>query len=516
MCDCAKPPKPSESSAGASAPGCASQTCPAKKIDLVEFVEVVARSPLGTVEGAGKTSSKLKNTTTRSDKNGGEYKQFINIDKDIEGAPKRHPEYARYVDVRARIEGDGALAGKQVKFRYELTAGKDRPAGLAGSTKEGFGAAGSSDTHIGGTDEEGWTDTVAFYLSQYAGDKFKLFAQALDDAGKPTGAEKQIGSYEVWRKFWYQITRATTHAVPAPSKSITAYNKVFADMLATDEVTFTKASSPANTFYPGWMVRKGGADSDESVIGGHNREEFYKKFKAEADKPVKGHLIICQHQWDPAGESDLHTVEVKKNPSDEITIDLKAGNAGIIKPALTGDLVVLGTWSGTGSNGNLSADNILIEKARGGLNRIKVSLPAGAPDPTKQKVIVKLKLAYGKFYAGESNQHNMLIVYRGEEANYNQVVSHEFGHGFGQTPRPGSETAPLAKHAKQYDNAYGGVGSHCSTDASLVDDTSTSSKKRYTNGTCIMFHQVNPSGCKQVFCAVCEPHLKLRDMSSLT
>jgi hypothetical protein len=515
MCNETRPPKPSQSTASAHAPGSARQPCPAKKVDVVELIEVVERSTVGAVEGAGPAGVKLKTTTTRPDKNLAAYKQFINIDKDVEGSSKRHPEYARFVELRARVEGSSPLKGKQVKFRYELVAGKDRPADLTGATKEGFGSAGGADTYIGSTDDEGWTGTVTFHLSRYAGDSFKIFAQALDDAGKPAGTEKKIGDYEVWRKFWYQVTRASTHAVPSPSNSITAYKTVLADMIASGEVTYTKADSPARTFYPGWMLRSGGGDAEETVIGGHNSAEFYKKFKAEDDKPVKGHLIICHHQWDPIGESDLHTVDVTQNPSDEITIDLKAWNAGIVKPALSDDLVALGQWSGDGKAGDLTDANILIEKGRGGLNRIKVSLPADAPDPTKTKVTVKLKLRYGKYYAGESNKHHMLIVYRGEEKAFNQVVSHEFGHGFGQTPRPGSEIAPLKKHDKQYDDAYGGVGSHCSTDATLVDDTATTSKKRQKGGTCIMFHQVNPDGCKQLFCPTCEPHLKLQDMSAL-
>lgn len=490
--------------------------CPpkAKKVTLVELVEVVARSPEGTVIGAAPASAKMPKKTSRGDTSAAGYKQFINLDKDLEGASKRHPEYARYVEVKARVEStDGVLSGHKVKFSYTLAAkGKARPAKLTGSPAEGFGTDGGPAEYSATTDAEGWTDTVKFYLSQYAGDQFKITAEAIEDAGN----KKVTGVYEVWRKFWYQMTRADTHTVPEPSKSVAAYVAVCADMLKTPEKTFTKATSPASTFYPGWMVRMGGSDNEESVIGGHNREEFYKKFVAEADKPVKGHLIICQHQWDPFGESALLTVDVTANPSQELTLDLGgAWNAGIVKPALSGALVVFGQWSGGGKSGNLSAANIVIAKGRTGLNRVRVSLPADAPDPTKQKVTVQLKLSYGKFYAGESNAHQMLIVYRGDVAAFTQVVSHEFGHGFGQTPRDTKQPAPLPKHPKQYSNEHGGVGSHCSTDKTDEADASVTSGTRYIGGTCIMFHQVNPSGCKQLFCDSCEPYLRLQDFSKL-
>jgi hypothetical protein len=510
--------KPSDPAAcpDAKAPaGSPAATCPLekKKITLVELVEVVTRGTEGVVTGAGSASGKLKTATDRSDKNGDAYKQYINIDKDVEGADKRHPEYARYIEVKARIEVEGdSLAGKSVKFSYDLVKGTSRPATLTGAPAEGFDSPGGAATSTGTTDDEGWTGTVKFYLSQYAGDQFKISAEAVDDPGN----KKQTKSYEVWRKFWYQVTRAQTHAVPAPAKSIAAYQKLSGDMLKSDEVTYTKADAPASTFYPGWMLENQTGDADESVIGGHNREEFYKKFKAEADKPVKGHLIICQHQWDPFGESDLLTVNVNKNPTDELTLNLGgAWNAGIVKPSLKDDLLVVGTWSAGAKSGNLAADNILVTKGRTGLNNIKVSLPADAPDPTKEVVTLQIKLRYGKYYAGESNKHQMLIMYEGKEPDFNQVVSHEFGHGFGQTPRDGKQTSPLVKHAKQYSDEHGGVGSHCSTDITEVADASVTSGKLYQNGTCIMFHQVNPTGCKQVFCDTCEPHLRLQDFSAL-
>lgn len=514
--------KPSSPSSGPDANNTAGDpvtVCPIppkkkNKVTLIELVEVVARSPEGTVTGAAPASGKMANKATRGDKNGAGYKQYINLDKDLEGAPKRHPEYGRYVEVKARVEStDGVLSGHSVTFSFELVAkGKARPATLTGAPAEGFGAEGGAATESSSTDAEGWTGTVKFYLSQYAGDQFKISAEAVEDAGN----KKQTGIYEVWRKFWYQVTRAQTHVVPAPAKSVTAFDKLCAEMAATTEATFTKATSPASTFYPHWMVAMGGGDDEQSVIGGHNRDHFYTLFNTEVDKPVKGHLIICQHQWDPVGDSALLTVDLTSNPSQELTLDLGGSwNAGVVKPALKGNLVVVGKWISGGTEGALTDSHILVDKTRSALNTVKVSLPPGAPDPTKVKVTVQLKLAYGKFYAGESNKHQMLIVYDGNATNFANTVSHEFGHGFGQTPRDTTQPPPLPKHPKQYSNEHGGVGSHCSTDVTEVVDASVTSGKRYKGGTCIMFHQVNPTGCKDVFCDSCEPYIRLQNFSTL-
>lgn len=490
-----KDPSPPNSGAGADKP-CENtvQTCPlADKIKLVEFVEVIT-------QGGDEKTQSVKGR-----------KQYINLDDKVN--PNDPPsEYGRFIRFKARVEwvsGDKSksLAGQTV-YWYSKADGANR-AGLTNSVKEGFGSAGGAARTTSSTDDKGWTSIIKFYLSRYGGDKFDIYAT--DDSAYKGGLK--AGSYEVWRKFWYQVTRATAHAVPAPAKSVIAYKKIFAEMLAAAEATFTEASAPANTFYPGWMVEQGGGDAKESVIGGHNRSEFYKKFKVEKDKPVKGHIIICQHQWDPDGDSALLNVVITKNPSEELTLNLGgAWNAGIVKPALSGNLIVTGQWSGDGKSGNLTDANILIEKTRSALNVVKVSLPADAPDPTKKKVRVKLKLKCGKFYAGESNKHQMLIKYDGLSKKLTQVVSHEFGHGFGQTPR--DQPAPLPKHPNQYTNEHGGVGSHCSTGATLVADPSYP-LKRYSGGTCIMFHQVNPSGCKQVFCSTCEPYLRLQDFSKI-
>lgn len=207
----------------------------------------------------------------------------------------------------------------------------------------------------------------------------------------------------------------------------------------------------------------------------------------------------------------------------ELTISLPSWNVGVVKPALKGNLVALGEWRSKAPAGHadhnrsgaLSEADILIEKGRSGLSVVKVQLPAGAADPTVHPVEVKLQLAYGKYWAGESNVHQMLIKYDGGDDKFNQVVSHEFGHGFGQTPRLTKQPKPLADHAQQYDDAYGGQGSHCGSDSSEVADSATTSGKRKKDGTCIMFHQVNPTGCKQLFCDTCDPYLRLQDFSAL-
>ena len=62
--------------------GNAEEPCPVDKVALVEFVEVVQRSPEGVVVGAGPASGKLATSATRTEQSGAAYKQFVNLDKD--------------------------------------------------------------------------------------------------------------------------------------------------------------------------------------------------------------------------------------------------------------------------------------------------------------------------------------------------------------------------------------------------------------------------------------------------
>lgn len=513
---------------------------------LVEVIEVVKRGREGGVAGAAPAPAggDYPRLSERTEKDGDAFKQFINLGKEIEGGSKKHPEYGRFIELRARIEwvsGDKSksLAGKKVHWSYVIGphSGNKRPGTLDGAQKEGFSSSGGARTHIAVTDKAGWTPVVKFYFSQYAGDRFTVAAQAdVAENGTPSGDQCKAGPYAVWRKFWYQVTHAAEKHVDPPEQSADAYKQLAADMLEAANVTFSKneVTDAARTFYPNWMVAGGNNATEDVVVGGHNRDWFYAKFKKETHRPVKGHLIICDHQWDPAGVTGLHTFNLNAGTqtagahgsrSYMLAFDLRARNAGIVKPALSGKLVALGQWkvnpvpSGTAApankQGTLTDAHISVVQGRSGLNRVKLTLPANCPDPAQYPMKIYLKLRYGKFYAGESNKHQMLIVYRsGQSAAFNQVTAHEFGHGFAQVPRPGGQPSSLVDHPKQYTNEHGGVGSHCSTAAVLTADDQYPAGL-YRNGTCIMFHQVNPAGCTQTFCADCEPYLRLQDMKAM-
>jgi hypothetical protein len=539
------------------------ESCPLKqkkKIKLVELVEVVQRGGKeGTVVGAAKASTEIQKLAERTQKSGPAYKQFINLGKDIEGADKRHPEFDRYIELKARVEWqDGkkpGLKGKKIHFSYDLTKGDKRDSQLAtgktdlDSSENAYFEGGSGpnkDKLVKAVNDDGWTDTIKFYLSQYGGDKYIVKAQAdEEDKGSPSGKELKTSRYEVWRRFWYQLTHEAKFNVPKPNSSVAAYKKVCAEMVEATTKKFKKEDLSKDlqerTFYSEYMVKQGGKADKVAVIGEHNKDHFYdmlKKPYPEKEKPVKVHLIVCQYQCDPKGEAEAAKIQIKSNPAD-VAVTVNDGEF-VCKPALEDTLVVenKGEWSvewppKTFSykmikvmshlkkpkklKGELDDSHIDISEKRKGTNIVQVKLPADAPDPKSYEVYVKLILRVGKGYAGESAGHQILTVYdSSDEPDYNDTITHEIGHTFNQTPDASAHKQPksLKDHPKWHNDAYGGSGDHCSTGATLINDIDTTSGKSWDEGTCVMYLGTS-SVCKHEFCDVCVPYVRLQDMSSI-
>jgi hypothetical protein len=131
--------------------------------------------------------------------------QFINLDGDVDTSTA-HPEYGRLIRLQARVEwvsGDRSrpLSGQNVYWYARAAAGNQN--GLTTSNSDSFDSVGGDiERKSTTTDASGWTPVVEYYLSTYGGDRFDVFAT--ENASYRGGL--QAGTYEVWKKFWYQIT----------------------------------------------------------------------------------------------------------------------------------------------------------------------------------------------------------------------------------------------------------------------------------------------------------------------
>ena len=492
------------------------------KATLAEFIEVVNRGVEGVVTGASSASASLPTHLNRQDKNLGLYKQYINIiDKDCEGQAKRHPEYGRYIEIKARVTLDGKpKSGESVVFSYTFKRGDYCPT-LLGTDTEGFESAGGPSLHIATTGPDGWTPTVKFYLSAYAGDYFDLSAKG------PDGKELKLGHYQVWRKFWCQFTLLKGHQLPQLTAVKAAFDKVFAEVKQANIVELEEKDLPVGSVYPAWMVvpheyasaGKSAGLEKILVVGPHNQQHLCSYLTQESDRPVKLHVIVGRHILHPNTDPvEAEKFVLKANPSH--VLSLNDEYAYLLKPTLTGEsLVIQGKWEANGKSGFLTDENILIEQSWSKeVAGYKIMLPPEAPDPAQHPVSITLQLrrAYQYEAAYCLGTHILIKEYIDRQSGYfNLVLTHEMGHSFGQVPRAGTQAEPLPDHPNQYD--MGGI--HCMTGAQKQyknpSPTATSeefSSFEYVKGTCVMFAGGDQNLKYQDFCTVCHPYIRLQNM----
>lgn len=223
---CEEKPANASCQAGENIPGTepgSTQTCPEEQqLELVEIKEYVEHN------GA----SELRAVAGR--------RQYINLDDQVD-TTAAHPEYGRRIRLKAKVRwksGDQSRSlDGQLVYWYDARDAGNR-AGLTGNQQPGFNSEGSNSTRkTMRTNAEGWTrDPVDYYVSRYGGDKFDVWATIKSDY---TGGLK-AGTYEVWKKMWYEIAEMKRPAavggkfeMPAGtiSKVVASYEKVFIEMV---------------------------------------------------------------------------------------------------------------------------------------------------------------------------------------------------------------------------------------------------------------------------------------------
>lgn len=522
MSKCKRPPK----STGSAVAHC--EKTPEDIIELVELVEVVTQGTEKWVSGPGSSTKKIAATVARTAKDGGDYKQYINLDRDLEGQAKRHPENGRVIELKARIKWEDptvskSLAGHTVYFSYELTNGAGRPAIMHADEKEGFG---TQDTTSSVTNADGWTSVIPFTLSMYGGDKFKIVA-GLQAKSTPEDL-KSKAFYVVWRKFWYQLSLYKDKSAPDLAKSIEAYKKVFAEMTpaGVSEVKYSELDLNSKerlinkrTLYPEFMCIPGSTKTDLTVvIGRHNEKatrKFFKTISPTNTEPIKMHYMMCDCQWDPSGDTGAQATTIAHKKSGKtITI----ADVAIIKPALQGNFLLAGTWkalaadnSPNGKSGTIDESWIKIPKPRTALGEFKIELPANVvKESTGGGIKLQYKLAKAGAYLGDSDGYQITIVGITSGRALGNVVStvtHETGHAFCHSPKYPNAKLPKSFNAteKATLKVYQDSGNHCSNGA-------TPWGTKFQSGTCTMATRSNV--VNREYCTLCQPFIKLQDISS--
>lgn len=502
---------------------------PNLKIQLVELLESREGDiDWGVVKDPGPDAKLGAGITwvTRDAKDGNNYKQYINLPKgavDPANAGNSHPDYDQYITLRARVRWEDAnrhaesLAGRKVRFTYTRKKdGKGRPDSLESeglnSQKDGFGHlidVAKTPFTVVDTGQGGWTPEVRFYLSKYGGDQFEIHAQAIvvSDQG-PSGKKLTIGTYEVWRKFWYQVTRSINLTLPSLEKARSAWARVKVDIEEGTPMLYDSTTDgvPAGTFYPHWQLKGGQSIEERVVIGSTNRQAFYDQFQPEDDKPVQIHLIVCHYQGDSRLCPLVTTGWTRRNTFDH-KVDT-GGNGAVVGPRQGG-----GDFVGTAAYQirTKGADNRWTEDARIPLDSNRLSVVIGRSSTSKvhvdlthlvlmahQQWRVQFSVFALEMWAGESDGHHVICGTRTpwglkDTDFFNSIFVHEVGHSFGQVPEHGHQSPSLGNHPNLYDLDNGG---HC---------------RHGLVSRCVM----HAGGIRMptTFCSVCNKYVRLEDMS---
>ncbi len=383
--------------------------------------------------------------------------------------------------------------------------------------------------HLSGkTDASGYAKKE-LSLSRFGGDKFQPGAYLTQDPhlakyihGHPDLEAKKpklaTDDTQVWRKFWFQITKAQGFAVPLPAAAVAAYERVKTIMTHDQTVEFVKATAPARTFYSKYIVEGGNSGTEIAVVGSHNKNALAAMFQEKPDQPVKNHLIMCEKQYDEGGLAGPFDVEITGLAAGSyVELDM---NEPVFDPPLQGgDMIDQLYWyrdSDPATRHNIPKADAKIPQPRNDFSGsasnsvISIKVPAIAPPPAageKIFIVAKCEAADGP-YLGESFGKHSLIVYDPTDVpDYNDTVAHEIGHGFNQTPRPGTQpdSAHIPDHPNQADR---GQGNHCQENDG-VDPASGATKYK-----CLMYDSGPMKWGLHRFCDTCHPYLLVEDMSS--
>jgi hypothetical protein len=317
------------------------------------------------------------------------------------------------------------------------------------------------------------------------------------------------GPIAVWRKVWYQESKPAGLAVPVAQATVDAYKAVFADVELDATVEFDSGSAPARTFYPEYMLKTGSAATTPTAnIGSYNKTALSALLVTKASQPIKRHLMVCLYQCDPSGTDIARSAKIVSDQSGQ-WIDIVVSSDYIVEPAMAGgSMIVQLYWfrqSDPGTQHPIGAGEARIPQPRAGRGQIQVKVPAIAPAPTAADgvfIVAECQKATG--YLGESFavRHTLAVYDSSDQADFFDTITHEFGHSFNQTPRPGAQPASVPKHPDQKDR---GQGNHCQVN---IGKDAPSKETKYT---CVMYDSGPMKWGLHKFCAKCHPYLQVED-----
>jgi hypothetical protein len=318
------------------------------------------------------------------------------------------------------------------------------------------------------------------------------------------------GTVTVWRKFWYQLSKPAGFAMPSVAASVAAYTAVFTELELDEEKEFDDASAPVRTFYPEHMLKEGSSVlTPVANIGNYNKIALSAMLVTKALQPVKRHLMVCLYQCDAKGTAIGKSSKIVSDIQGQL-IDIEvAPDDVIVEPAMKGGSMIKSLhWyrkSDPLTKHNIAASEASIQIPRASNGTIQVKVPVIVPVPTALDcVYIVAECHKAEVYLGESFgvRHTLAVFDPAEPDDFCDTITHEFGHSFNQTPRPGTPASSIPDHPQQADR---GQGNHCQVNDGL-DAASGELKYR-----CVMYDEGPMTWGIHKFCKICHPYLLAED-----
>lgn len=295
--------------------------------------------------------------------------------------------------------------------------------------------------------------------------------------------------------------------------AVPKYDKVKALMEAAPDLIIPKATVQAynpRAIYPRYMIKAKGGNADALVVSANNKDQFFSSCAADADRPVKIPILVCDAQWDPYGNSSSLSFR-RRIEASELPANIAVDKRVLDPPLQGGNLIVSGTWTALAYNAKtnnwdlkgaenspFAAGDIDIDPNRPDTKHIRIKLPAAFPEDATHLIIRNISVQGAASYLGEySPRTKKILVVHNPDAPIDSVNSivHEVGHAFNQVPEGSVDGVPA--HPIQKNK---GQGNHC----------------HYLDDKCVMFDAGRPDGYSiNKFCEKCHPHVLVQDMSKL-
>ncbi len=371
------------------------------------------------------------------------------------------------------------------------------------------------------TNNDGYA-TKELQLSRFGGDKFYPGAYIEQDPhlGKFIDGHADLGKKKpvlaanaltVYRKIWFQPVKVTGMSIGNLAGAVPKYDAVKTEMTACADLQIAKATAQGmnpQAIYARFMIQKNGGNADALVVSETNKAQFFNAFAAEADKPMKIPILVCDAQWDPDGNTGAQSIA--RMPVANLPGDLTTDKKILIPPLQGGDLKVSGTYTAWrkvllvwvrlgGANRSLPNSCLSVNPARGSLFDVRISKPDNFPKGATHIKIDNLVLKGADDFLGEYDPtlKRILVVHDpAEPVDSLNTIVHELGHSLHQVieGNPAGGVAGIPRHPKQKDK---GQGNHC---RNLVNK-------------CVMYDSGPIQGSLNRYCDMCHPYLLVQDMT---